>query len=133
MLSARKLMVVALAFAVIAAPVLAQSSETDTARMAAEADAKSDVSTLLWMGAGFLFNLLGVGAAYIIVPSPPASRLLGKSSEYVAVYTDSYQSAARNVQVKNALIGCAISAACGLLTTLVYWAAWGGWWWAYAD
>jgi len=133
MLSARKLMVVALAFAVIAAPVLAQSSEADAARMSAETDAKSDVSALLWMGAGFLFNILGVGAAYIIVPSPPASRLLGKSSEYVAIYTDSYQSAARNVQVKNALVGCAISAGCYLLSTLAYWAFVGSWWWAYSD
>lgn len=131
MLSARRMLVVALAFAVASAPVLAQSSEIDAAILAAEADAKSDVSAVLWMGAGCLFNILGVGAAYVMVPSPPASRLLGKSSEYVAVYIDSYESAARNLQVRNALIGCGIGAACGLLWYFALLATWGwdGWYW----
>ena len=101
-------------------PSLVNASDFDDARMAAERDAKSDVSAWLWLGAGCLFNLLGVGAAYVIVPSPPASRLLGKSNEYIAAYTDMYKDSARGVQVKNALIGCGANAACGVLY-YVFW------------
>jgi hypothetical protein len=101
--------VLGLALIVLATPSLLNASEFDNARMAAERDAGSDVSMWLWLGAGCLFNLLGVGAAYVIVPSPPASRLLGKSNEYIAAYTDMYKESARGIQVKNALIGCGIS------------------------
>ena len=130
-LAVRKTLVLFLAISFVAAPQIALSAEMDDARMAAEADAKSDVSSWLWLGAGCLFNLLGVGAAYVILPSPPASRLLGKSHEYVAVYTDSYQAAARNIQVKNALIGCGLSA----VGWVLYWVFWvvifgAGWFWA---
>jgi len=99
--------------------------------MDGERDGKADVNQWLWLGAGCLFNLLGVGAAYLIVPSAPASRLLGKSAEYTATYTEAYQNGARNVQVKNALIGCGID----VVFWLMYWVFWVlllgyGWWWA---
>jgi hypothetical protein len=65
------------------------------------------------------------------VPSAPATRLLGKSSEYTAVYTEAYQNAARNVQVRNALIGCGIDAALWVLY-VVFWVLVLGnaFWWA---
>lgn len=118
--TARNVLVLALATIVLATPSLLNASEYDDARMAADRDAGSDVSMWMWLGAGCLFNLLGVGAAYVIVPSPPASRLLGKSNEYVAAYTDMYKEAARGIQVRNALIGCGLNAACGVLY-YVFW------------
>ena len=36
---------------------------------------------------------------------PPASRLLGKSPEYVTFYTDAYKAKAKNIQGRAALIG----------------------------
>ncbi len=72
------------------------------------------------MGGGFLFGLLGVGAAYVITPSPPAMQLLGKSSEYVAAYTDAYVRAAKGVQTSNAWIGCIVNGVIGGVIGVVY-------------
>ena len=127
----RNFMILGMALAVMAAPTLMQASEMDNARMAAERDAKSDVNAMLWLGAGCLFGPIGIGAAYVIVPSPPASRLLGKSNEYVAGYTDMYEDAARSIQVNKAMIGCGLWAAWVLLINVVPWLIWGSLWWAY--
>uniref|UniRef100_A0A7C2PLG9 Uncharacterized protein n=1 Tax=candidate division WOR-3 bacterium TaxID=2052148 RepID=A0A7C2PLG9_UNCW3 len=101
-----------MAFGFIANPIVlnaAQSEEIANACRQAEFDAQRDVNGTLWLGAGCLFGLLGVGAAYIFEPSPPASRLLGKSPEYVASYTDCYKAAAKKIQTNNAIKGCVIS------------------------
>jgi len=100
-----------LALTVIANPVLLNAQEKVNVQEVctkAQMDAKTDVNGTLWMGAGFLFGLFGIGAAYLIEPDPPASRLLGKSPEYVAAYTDCYRDAARDIQVKKATVGCVI-------------------------
>ncbi len=75
------------------------------------------------MGGGFLFGLLGVGAAYVITPSPPAMQLLGKSSEYVAAYTDAYVRAAKGVQTSNAWIGCIVNGVISVVYAVVVVAA----------
>jgi len=100
-----------LALTVIANPVLLNAQEKVNVQEVctkAQMDAMSDVNGTLWMGAGFLFGLFGIGAAYLIEPDPPASRLLGKSPEYVAAYTDCYRDAARDIQVKKATVGCVV-------------------------
>ncbi len=79
----------------------------------AKLDAKSDINKTLWMGAGCLFPLLTVGAAYIIEPSPPAVRLLGKSPEYVSAYRSCYKKAGKKAQVRNATTGCLMGSAIG--------------------
>ena len=57
----RNFMILGMALAVMAAPTLMQASEMDNARMAAERDAKADVSSWLWLGAGPRL-LVGLGA-----------------------------------------------------------------------
>ena len=75
------------------------------------------------MGVGCLFGLLGIGAAYAIEPSPPASRLIGKSSDYVAIYTDCYKDEGRSIQTKAAVKGCVVGALVQLALYLALFAA----------
>ena len=98
-------------------PVIAQEGvgETSDICQRAKLDAQADVNKMLWFGAGCLFGIFGLGAAYIIEPSPPATRLLGKPPEYVAVYTDCYRDEGKRIQTKNALVGCLIGEAAVLI------------------
>jgi hypothetical protein len=94
--------------------LVAQAQQTQQVQEAVrdgERDAESDTNPLLWMGAGFLLNVAGVGVAYFYEPSPPTFRLMGKSPDYVAVYTDAYKRKARDIQTRNALIGFGFSVA----------------------
>ena len=59
--------------------------------LTAEQDAESDAKKVRWFFIGFFGNILGVLIASIYEPTPPASRLLEKSPEYAAMYTDSYK------------------------------------------
>lgn len=112
----------------VANPVIlnaAQSEEIANACKQGEFDAQKDVNGTLWLAIGFFGGILGIAAAYIIEPTPPASRLIGKSPEYVAAYTDCYKSAGKDVQTKKAITGCVIG---GLLYVVVYgcyWLIWG--------
>jgi hypothetical protein len=105
-----KITAVSVALILLSAPLLA-SDEDDLseARMTAEMDAKADCNGALWIGAGCLGGLLGLLISYVYMPSPPASRLIGKSPEYVAVYTDAYKEKSRSIQTSNALIGCGLN------------------------
>ena len=106
-----KRVVVILALLALVVPFFAQSDDVTTeACTDAKLDAQRDINTTLWMGAGCLFGLLGVGAAYVIEPSPPASRLLGKPSDYVAIYTDCYKDEGKSIQTKAAVKGCVVGA-----------------------
>ena len=88
----------------------------------AEADANKDVNKPLWFGAGCLlsglsfaplpgwYSLLlppvGLTGTYFYQPDPPVSRFIGKSPEYVAVYTQTYKSKRGNIQALWASTGC---------------------------
>ena len=73
----------------------------------ANIDAVSDADqNAMWYGAGFLFGIFGVGAAYVATPSVPTIRLMGKSPEYIIFYTDTYKQAARDRHVEQATSGC---------------------------
>jgi hypothetical protein len=115
----RRLLACALAIAVVAAPVLAQNSVAEEAHQAAEEDARHDVSGLMWLGAGCLFNVIGVGLAYFVAATPQTSSLLGKSSEYVEAYTEAYTKAVRETRMRCAAIGCAVGTVVG--TVVVAW------------
>ena len=78
------------------------------AHLTAEQDAEHDVKKVRWFFIGFLGNILGVLIASIYEPTPPASRLLGKSSEEAALYTDSYKAKSRSVQVRQSVIGLVV-------------------------
>ncbi len=93
-----------------------QNSLQMEAIVAAERDAQGDTSTGLWFLAGCLGGLIGVIIAYGVEPSPPATRLLGKSPEYVAFYTDAYNKKAKKLQTRSALGGCVV----GTLAVLAY-------------
>jgi hypothetical protein len=102
--------VIALGF--IANPVAlnaAESEELANACKQAEFDAQRDVNGALWVAAGFFGGIFGVAAAYLIEPTPPASRLIGKSSEYIQAYTDCYTSKAKSIQTNKAITGCVVS------------------------
>jgi heme O synthase-like polyprenyltransferase len=97
---------VLLAVLLFIGPILAQAQERPTRD--AQAQAQIDVSTSTWFIVGCLFGAAGYVAALLIIPNPPVSVLLGKSSDYVAVYTDAYKRQAKSIQSQKALTGCLI-------------------------
>lgn len=88
----------------------------------ATADANRDVNKPLWFGTGCLISGLlflplsgwyscllppiGLTGTYFYRPNPPLSRLIGKSPEYVDVYTSAYKSKRETIQVQWASVGC---------------------------
>lgn len=95
-------------------------SEMQEARAAAERDAQANTSGCLWFAAGCLGGVIGLIIAYVYTPSPPASKFIGKSPEYVAYYTDFYQSKAKSIQTKQTLTGCIVSGIANCVLTIVY-------------
>ncbi len=85
-----------------------QHAAPTEAHLTAEEDAESDVRKMRWVLIGIIGHILGVLIASIYEPTPPASRLLGRSPEYTAVYTDSYKAKSRSIQVRHAVIGLAL-------------------------
>jgi hypothetical protein len=81
------------------------------AQLRAEQDAESDAKKVRWFFIGLFGSILGVLIAAIYEPTPPASRLLEKSPEYVAMYTDSYKAKSRSVQLRLSVIGLVIGLA----------------------
>lgn len=111
----------ALAALIVMTPVLAQAqqarfmqtqarSEIDLGRADGERDAQAAANKPLWFAAGCLGGLIGLVVAYAIEPNPPATKLLGKSPEYTAAYTDAYKGAAKSTQTRMALYGCGTAA-----------------------
>ncbi len=86
---------------------------------AAEQDAEYDVRKVYWFFIGFCGNILGILIASVYEPTPPASRLLGKSPEYVASYTDSYKEKSRRIQVNQSGIGLLIVFGLAILFTVI--------------
>jgi hypothetical protein len=89
------------------APVYAPRPPVDTARAVQEAtqDAQADNNGVLWFFAGCLLGLIGVIIAAVADPTPPAARMMGKSPEYLAVYTNTYRSVGHSAQLHSALWG----------------------------
>lgn len=97
------------------------------AKTAAEYDAEDDVNATVWLAAGGILGVAGnlplgvlaIGGAYVYQPVPPAERLLGKSAEYVTIYTDTYKAKSRNLRfiaaAKGALGGSAVFCMLGVL------------------
>jgi len=79
----------------------------DTARAAMERtqDAQADENAALWFFAGCLLGLIGVVIAAVAEPTPPPARLMGKSPEYLAVYTQAYKSEGKSAQLRSSLWG----------------------------
>jgi hypothetical protein len=79
----------------------------DAARATAEAiaDAHADTNGTLWYFAGCLLGVIGILIAYVSEPSPPPARMMGKSPEYLAIYTNTYKAEARSIQGRSAIYG----------------------------
>jgi len=118
----KRLVSVSILLSILSLPLLAlaQDEEAGDACLQAQLDAQSKVNGTIWLGAGCLFGLLGVGAAYLITPTPSAVALLGKSPDYVAVYTDCYADEGRSIQTKNAWLGCLLGGAAEALVYTLY-------------
>ena len=107
--------------------VAQQSTTFADAKTAAEYDAEDNVNTAVWLAAGGILGVAGnlplgavaIGGAYVYQPAPPAERLLGKSAEYVTIYTDTYKAKARNLRLsaaaKGALGGAAVFCLLGVI------------------
>ena len=76
--------------------------------LTAEQDAESDAKKVRWFFIGFFGNIVGVLIASIYEPTPPASRLIGKSPEHAALYTDSYKAKGRSIQLRQSVIGLVV-------------------------
>ncbi|MCG9126679.1 hypothetical protein JT359_03660 [Candidatus Poribacteria bacterium] len=83
-------------------------SDQYEAGIAAEQNAKNDVSKVFWFIVGLILNILGVFIAYAYQPSGPVKRIFGKSLIYSIFYERIYKSGRRKIQVKWAFIGCII-------------------------
>ena len=114
----KKILCVALTYLMLMVPIIAQQQHTD-ACMQATMDAENQIDGALWFGGGCLFGLLGLGAAYVIEPSPSATKLLGKDANYVAIYTDCYKEAGKNIQTSKAMKGCLIGTGVSLVLYVV--------------
>jgi len=75
----------------------------------AKAMAQKNVSEGTWFTAGFLFGLLGVGAAYLAKPEPPIEEILNKPPDYVTVYRQCYMQEGQKIQQNSAWKGCIVS------------------------
>lgn len=83
------------------------AQDVSTACADAQRQAQADISGSTWFILGCLFGVI----PYIISlqePNPPATQLLGKSPEYIAMYTDCYRKEGKHIKSKNALTGCLI-------------------------
>ncbi len=92
----------------VAAPLLAQEITSDylQGRTDGERDGKAEANQLLWGLAGAGCGIFGVGAAYLIEPSVPMARTIGKSPGYVSADTDAYRSTRKQAQTTGAMVGC---------------------------
>jgi hypothetical protein len=97
-----------------------QASTPEQAIIDAEQDAEIETPKVQWLGCGCIGVYLGVGAAYFMVPGPKEDRLIGKSSDYVYMYSQAYRNKRRSIQTRYATIGCAISTV--IATVALIWA-----------
>jgi hypothetical protein len=98
-----------MAFLLMAMPVMAQVgfSDCEQGKIEGKVDGKAK-SSPAWILAGLGFGCIGVGAAYLIKPSMPADRLVGKSPEYAMCYESAFKSASGAKQAGYAAIGWVI-------------------------
>ena len=100
-------------------PVAAQEQVTEVQRAEADArrDVSQDVSPISWGIGGFFCGVCAVAYVYIDKPTIPASRFVGKSMEYTAVYTETYQQVAKKERLQSSMIGCLAGS---IFSTLTY-------------
>lgn len=133
--SFRAVLVFALSFLLLTLPItsnltaaeyVANQTQQETAQsacLAAERQAQSDISGSTWFIVGCLAGVIGWVIALVTEPSPPATALMGKSPEYVASYTDCYKKKGKGIKSKNALTGCFVGTGVTVLAYVVIFVA----------
>ena len=97
----------------------AEQTDVVNAEADAKQDANADVNKSLWIGLGgllagvtlihdyaCLLSVWGLTGTYFYRPTPPAERLIGKSPEYVNVYSEAYRSERAKLQTLWSATGC---------------------------
>jgi hypothetical protein len=97
------------------APSVPMTAELQTACNSAKASAKENHSSTGYMVGGFLCGVFGFALALMSKPDPPAEALLGKSGDYVLIYTNCYQEVAKKKNVSASCSGWVAGAAVALL------------------
>ena len=97
------------------------SEEYTEAVTRASRDASFDIDTRLWFAVGCMLGPLGIISAYVLEgATPPSSRFIGKSPEYVTLYTDTYKAKMLSLQSKSATDGC-ITTSVVSIALVSYW------------
>ena len=92
-----------------------QNSELFKTVIAAEQDAKTDVNQFNW----WLYGSCLIGVIASQAPQPSPERLIGKSPEYVEVYTQAYKEKAQNLRLSAAVPGCLTTVFSGCILSLI--------------
>lgn len=87
--------------------------------LTAEREAEFNTKKGTWFFIGFFGNILGILIASVYEPIPPASRLLGKTPEFTALYTDAYIAKGRSVQYRQSAIGLAVAIGLAILFAIL--------------
>jgi hypothetical protein len=102
--TSRNVIAVFMVLLLVAVPLMAQS---EGGYAEGKADGERDGSgSAVWGLAGCFLGCIGIVIAYLVKPSPPASSLIGKSSEYTAAYTEAYKAKAAKNNALWAAGGC---------------------------
>lgn len=112
-------LMVGLTFSTPIVSLAQQDSPTIEAAADAIADAEKDINQTSWFMTGCFLNIIGLAAARTNIPAVPADRLIGKSPEYIAVYTIKYKERVSELQRNYASMGCMFGSV-GLGVVLVY-------------
>ena len=107
----------------LVSPLFAQNqnvpgADATTAMADAQRDAQIETNDFIWFIGGACYGL-GILLAYTLEPNPPAIRLLGKSPEYVVVYSDSYRRTLKDERARMAWMGCGALAAVYLIFLVI--------------
>ena len=81
-------------------------SNAGSALLDAQQDAEQ-TNNGIWFFSGFCLSGLGIILAFAFDPEPPPSRFLGKSMDYVLIYSSEYRRVVKSKRVKSAVIGTA--------------------------
>ena len=71
----------------------------------ANRDVGQQVSAMNWFLAGAGCGVITFAYAAVDTPQVPVTHLIGKSPDYIAVYTTEYQAKAKNKRIKNSCLG----------------------------
>ena len=106
---------------ILSAPFIAlaqESSVIEEAKAAAIADAEKDVNKTSWFLMGCSLGVGGVFAATSNTPPVPVGMLVGKSAEYITVYTTNYQAKAMEIQRQSAISGTVVGTVTGVVVVV---------------